>query len=55
MRMTPADTVVVVENAQLPHVGVVEPPPYHYGAGTQWASLNVALPIRTGDGDAGGQ
>jgi SAM-dependent methyltransferase len=32
MRMTPADTVGEVEPAGLEHVGMVELPPYHYGA-----------------------
>jgi SAM-dependent methyltransferase len=32
IRMSPADTVAVVARAGLKHIGVVELPPYHYGA-----------------------
>lgn len=32
IRMTPSDTVAVVARAGLKHIGVIELPPYHYGA-----------------------
>jgi len=32
MRMTPADVVTTVEPAWLKLAGVIELPPYHYGA-----------------------
>jgi SAM-dependent methyltransferase len=51
MRMTPADVVTTVEPAELELVGVVELPPYHYGAIFE----KPAVSSRKSDGEHNGQ